>query len=196
MIAAILLVSNIAFSQPEAFNYQGIAVDAGGQVLVAATLGLQFSILDDNQNIAYRETHTTTTTGIGHFSANVGEGNILNGSLSNIPWSDKQYFLKVEMDQNGGTDYTFTTVIELLAVPFALYARTSNNTPMGLPGEDGPQGPEGLPGPAGPRGPQGANTGQGPIGEKGPIGPIGPQGLSGEQGEQGGTIGDLSLIHI
>ncbi len=191
IIAALLLVSSFAYCQPQAFNYQGIAVDDNGNALVSTTLGLQFTILDAiNGNAVYQETQTATTTSIGHFSTDVGQGNTVSGSMANLSWSNTGYFLQVELDQNGGTSYTFSSTIELLSVPFALQVATSDNMPVGQNGAPGNSGPTGPQGAQGPQGPQGAGSGQGPAGPQGAQGAQGPAGPQGPAGLNGGTRGD------
>ena len=186
-----VLMSTIAIAQPQAFNYQGIAVDSGGTALANATIGLQFTILDGlNGNAQYVETQTVTTTSIGHFAADVGQGSTVSGNMNNLSWSTTGYFLMVEMDINGGTNYSFSSTVELLSVPFALQVITSDNNPVGETGAVGPQGPMGATGPAGPQGPQGAGSGAGPQGPQGTAGPAGPAGPRGVAGADGGTPGD------
>jgi len=194
-MAAMMLLSTIAYGQPDAFNYQGIAVDAAGNALASTTIGLQFSILDDlNGNTVYQETQTATTTNIGHFSADVGQGSVVTGSMSGLSWSNDGYYLMVEMDVNGGTNYGFAYTIELLSVPFALHAGTADNVlNLGQVGLQGPQGPTGATGPQGALGPQGASSGQGPQGNQGPQGAQGPAGPQGATGPQGGQPGDTGL---
>ena len=196
-----LFISGIAIGQsvPQAFNYQGIAIDANGSALASTTIGLRFSLLENSPsgNIAYQETQTTTTTTIGQFSSNVGFGSTQLGSFTGLNWKDINYYLQVEMDENGGTNYSFSGIVELLSVPYALFVETSDNTPMGrlgVQGAQGAQGPRGAQGPQGPPGIQGANAGQGPTGEQGDAGPAGPVGPAGPAGPNGGTQGNPGPI--
>ena len=206
-----ILSSNIGMAQMEAFNYQGLAIDMNGDALSNETIGLQFSIIaaDPNNVPTYVESQTTNTTSIGHFAANIGLGTEVSGSFENVNWASGSFFLKVEMDAAGGTNYTYSNTVELLSVPYALVAATSDNQtleglagPQGLTGPTGPTGATGLiglpgynggqvPGPAGADGPPG-DTGaigtQGPPGESGaPDGAPGPQG---DPGPKGSSIGD------
>lgn len=193
LIAALVLFAGLMHGQsaPQAFNYQGIAVDASGNALANTSIGLRFSILGNSGVVEFQETQTTTTTGIGQFSADVGFGNNISGDFDNLSWGDIGYSLKVEMDANGGTDYTFSNTVELLSVPYALYADSAGTVLSpgrpGLMGDAGPQGPQGITGPTGPAGPSGGTGAQGPAG---PAGPAGPQGPQGPQGVAGGITGD------
>ena len=207
----IVMSSNFSMAQMEAFNYQGIAVDMNGAALSNETIGLQFSIIeaDPNGTPAYVESQTSNTTAIGHFAADVGSGTQISGDFQNINWSSGSIYLKVEMDADGGTNYSFSNTVEMLSVPYALVVATSNNTPA--PGPVGPTGLAGDPGPTGPTGadglpginggsipgPQGNDGAQGPTGPIGPLGPAGepgapngPQGPKGDPGPKGSEQGD------
>lgn len=192
LIAALVLLSGLMYGQsaPQAFNYQGIAVDASGNALANTTIGLRFSILNSG-TVEFQETQTTTTTGIGQFSADVGYGSNVSGDFSNLDWANNGYFLEVEMDPNGGTNYTFSSTVELLSVPYALFVETAGSVSFpGLAGEQGLEGPAGPQGAQGPAGPPGPSAGQGQVGPPGVEGPAGPQGPQGPAGVPGGQQGD------
>ncbi len=178
------------------FNYQGIAVDATGAAVQNGDVGLKFTISDalSNGNVLYSETQNATTTSIGYFSANVGEGNVESGSITTIDWALGSRFLTVEMDATGGTNYTFSNTTPFYSVPYAMATNTADVTlnpgRVGLPGDVGATGPTGATGATGPIGPIGGIAG--PIGEAGPkgaTGPTGPQGLPGASGGEEGPQG-------
>jgi hypothetical protein len=52
---------------------------------------------------------------------------ILSGDFSAIDWADGPYFIKVETDPTGGTNYTITGTSQLLSVPYAQYAKSSGD---------------------------------------------------------------------
>ncbi len=196
LIVALVLLAGLIYGQssPQAFNYQGIAVDANGAALANSNIGLRYSVLENSStgNIAYQETQNTTTTGIGQFSSDVGFGSSTQGIFSNLDWGSNNYFLQVEMDATGGSNYTFSTTIELLSVPYALFVEEAGMVlNPGRTGLQGPQGPTGATGPTGPMGPAGPSGGSGPVGEPGLPGPDGPQGAQGPQGANGGPIGEV-----
>lgn len=176
------------------FNYQGMAVDAQGIAIDNGDIGLRFSISDANGNILYAETQNTTTTSIGYFSANVGEGMVETGSITAIEWEQGNRSLTVELDATGGTNYTFTSTTPFYGVPFAMVANTADETL--LPGRVGPAGQEGATGATGPIGAIGATgpTGgipgpEGPTGATGATGPAGPPGPAGASGGEEGPQG-------
>jgi uncharacterized protein (TIGR02145 family) len=197
------LVSSIGLmaQAPQKFSYQTVIRNSGGQLLVNQLVGIKISVLQGSENgiVVYAERHTPTSNTNGLASLQIGTGTVLNGSFSNINWSQGPYFITTETDPNGGTSYTIVSTQQLLSVPYALYAETSGSStpgpqgpagpqgPQGEQGLTGPQGPIGLTGPVGPQGQTGATGPQGPIGLTGPQGPAGPQGANGAQGPIGLT---------
>ena len=57
-----------------------------------------------------KKTHTPTTNAQGLFNLNIGEGSPTLGVFSGIDWASGSKFVKVEVDPNGGTNYTSTGV--------------------------------------------------------------------------------------
>ena len=47
---------------------------------------------------------------------------ILKGSCSSVDWGVDTYFLQLSMDLNGGSNYEKVSAIQMLPVPYALYA--------------------------------------------------------------------------
>lgn len=117
---------------PQAVCYQGAATDLQGNELVSQNISLQISILSGNINgtIEWVERHTTTTDEFGLFSINIGQGVGLGGqqpTFSDIDWKSGAYFLRVEMDVNGGTNYDLMGTSQMISVPYALHAGTAEN---------------------------------------------------------------------
>ena len=207
-------MAGVMAQAPQQFSYQAVVRNASNQLVTNTSVSVQVNFLQGSAtgNAIYTETHSVNTNANGLLTLNIGSGTALHGSFSNINWENGPYFLKTEIDLNGGNDYTITTTQQMLSVPYALYAEKAGNTPvitvtptdtgyiMVLSSPDGSQqsfvlrngidgipGPTGATGPQGPTGPQGL---QGPTGAQGPIGPTGPQGpqgLTGPQGPQGDT---------
>lgn len=191
------LLTLIAFGQlPNAFTFQAIAKDANGEVLTETELGIRVSILQDGPsgNHIYSERHLVESTKLGHINLNIGRGMPLANSVSNlhqIEWESHKHFVQLEMDATGGEDYRNIGFVELVSVPYALYADLSLNGekgpigPQGAIGIAGPAGPKGERGDRGPIGPVGVFSPSGPKGPRGPQGPPGPPGMYGPQGAQG-----------
>jgi hypothetical protein len=127
----IMLIGSSVFAQsPEAFKYQAIARDAGGNILSNHNVSLKISILktNDTGTSVYIETHTVTTNSFGLINLNIGTGTIVSGDFSSIDWANDKYYLKVEMDPAGGTSYQAMGTSQLLSVPYALNAKSSETT--------------------------------------------------------------------
>jgi hypothetical protein len=119
-----------SFAQaPDGFNYQGIARDNLGKELINKSISLRLSILKDSikGTSVYTEAQAKTTNSFGLFTLKVGTGTAISGNFSQIDWSTGLYFLKVEMDANGGTNYTLMGTSQMLSVPYALYSKTSGS---------------------------------------------------------------------
>jgi hypothetical protein len=112
---------------PQTFNYQGIARDAGGNVLPARKIGVELSVLDGGPTgtVVYSETFTDTTNAFGLFSMAVGGGTVVSGSFAGINWATGNKYLQTAIDLSGGTSYTLSGTTQLLSVPYALYAQTA-----------------------------------------------------------------------
>ena len=192
----LIIQSHLLFGQnvPASFDYQGIAEDENGQVLRDRMLGLRYTIIDFEGNDIYAETQIEQSTSIGYFSSEVGTGEVELGSFTDIDWATGNLSLRVELDPNGADNYVYEETDLLQYVPYAYVVNSSNNTPVGDAGLQGPTGPRGVQGLQGEQGPQGERgdppppiPGQkGEQGDPGPTGPQGPRGPTGAQGEQGG----------
>lgn len=144
LIAFIALFAN-SQTAPLSFNYQAVIRDAQGNPIQNQQVGIRVSLHDDGgSNVYYSESHTVITSPQGVVVINVGEGTVESGSIATIPWSAASVHLQVDIDVNGGNNYSFLGSIKLVSVPYALYAAS---------GTEGPQGPQGEPGPPGPEGP-------------------------------------------
>lgn len=115
---------------PQLINYQGVARMTTGTVIADQGIGLRLSILSGtiNGTPIYVETHATATNAFGLFNVQVGNGSVTSGSMTSIDWSTNTYFLKVELDDEGGNNYTLMGTQQLVSVPYALHAKNSSST--------------------------------------------------------------------
>jgi microcystin-dependent protein len=119
-----------AFSQsPAAFKYQAVVRNNSGQVVMNQSVGFKLSILQATVTgtAVYVETQVSTTSQVGLVALEIGNGTLVSGNLSTINWGTGPYFLKVELDVTGGTNYVLMGTSQLLSVPYALYAKTAGN---------------------------------------------------------------------
>ena len=117
---------------PQAINYQAVARDANGSILMNQTLTIQFSVISDITTLAvsWQETHSVTTNDYGLFTAIIGQGATTNVGSSaifdEIDWGSSHHFLKLEIDYGGGLVDMGTTAFS--SVPYALHS--SNTTKL------------------------------------------------------------------
>ncbi len=123
LLVMICTVSAIAQS-PQAFNYQGIARDGSGAPIADQTISLRLSIQSGTlpRSLVYQETHTVLTNKFGVFTTEVGRGNPQIGIVEDIDWGADNHYIQIEMDPQGGSNFTLLGESELLSVPYALYA--------------------------------------------------------------------------
>lgn len=122
--AVLLCTLSVAAQPPQAFNYQGIARDGSGTPLAEQNISLRLSILQGAfpGSVVYQETHYVLTNKSGVFSIEVGHGNAQFGQLADVNWGIDNHYIQVEMDPDGGTNFTLLGKSQLLSVPYALYA--------------------------------------------------------------------------
>jgi uncharacterized protein (TIGR02145 family) len=125
-----LLLSLISFSQvPNKMSFQTVVRNSLGKLVISKNIGVRLSVLKTTSTgtAVYAETHSKTSNANGLLTLEVGSGSVATGTFSTIDWSQGPYFLKTEMDVNGGTNYTISGVTEFVSVPFAKLAENANN---------------------------------------------------------------------
>lgn len=123
LLAAMMALS-LRAQAPQSFDFQGVARNAGGEVLASAAINLRISIRSGSVSgpVALQETHAPTTSPFGLFTVSVGEGSPLQGDVADIEWGVTAYFLQIEMDAPGGPGFIDMGTQQLLGVPYALHA--------------------------------------------------------------------------
>ncbi len=114
---------------PEKMSYQAVVRDDSGELVKSSPVGIRISVLRGSVtgSAVYIETHTLSTNPNGLVTLEIGEGNSTVGTFAGIDWSSGSYFIKTETDPNGGTNYTISGTSQLLAVPYAMYAKRAEN---------------------------------------------------------------------
>lgn len=110
-------------------SYQSVIRKTDGTLLVNTLVGIKISILQGTAGgtAVYAETQTPTTNANGLATLAIGGGTPVTGTFAGIDWSTGTYFIKTETDPVGGTNYTISGTSQLLSVPYALYAGSSQN---------------------------------------------------------------------
>ena len=130
MIRLILLIlfPVLIYSQsPSGINYQAVARDSVGAILVNTSIDIQFSIISSTTtgNVEYEEEHSATTNEFGLFSLIIGQGTYISGNsttIKDIDWGSNIHFLKVDMDATSNGNYIHMGTTQIMTVPYSLYA--------------------------------------------------------------------------
>jgi len=184
ILAVALLTIGLTNAQsPNKMSYQAVVRNADNVLVQNHPIGMQISILQGSATgtPVYVETQTTSTNANGLVSIKIGEGTVVTGTFSEIDWSIGNYFIKTEIDPQGGTAYTISGTSELTSVPYALFSATGVKGQQGIQGEKGDVGDKGDKGDAGDIGLTGAK------GDSGIMGLQGIQGFKGDKGDKGDT---------
>ena len=129
-----VLFCSITFAQsvPQGINYQAVARDANGDVLMNQALTIQFSVISDitTSAVSWQETHQVSTNDYGLYTAIIGQGTSTtvgsSATFDVIDWGASNHLLKVEVDYGGGLIDMGTTAF--MSVPYALYSATGSST--------------------------------------------------------------------
>jgi len=128
IITVLILAVSLGIAQaPQSFKYQAIARDLQGNVISDQQISIKINLLQGGKSgqAVYSEIHDIQTNRFGLISLEIGTGNNKSGDISSINWGLSRYFVNVEIDMNGGSNYVSMGVSQLLSVPYALYAETS-----------------------------------------------------------------------
>ena len=114
---------------PEAIKYQAVARDNNGNIIANRNIGIRLSILETTTSgiSVYSERHAAVTNNLGLVNLEIGKGTALSGSMTDIDWGNDSHFIKIEMDDNGGSNYTLVGTSQLVSVPYALFAKEAAN---------------------------------------------------------------------
>jgi hypothetical protein len=121
----LLLLAQAMYAQQEGLNFQGVARDASGAVMANKNINLQLTIIGTVENgevgfVEYTEIIQATTNAQGIFAVVIGAlGSV---EFEAIDWTLVPKYLKVGMDQNGGTQFITMGITQLQTVPFAHFA--------------------------------------------------------------------------
>ncbi len=127
IIMMLLSVLTVSAQVPQGMNYQAVARDAGSNLLANKSISIRITITNGNNGpVLYKETHHTTTNQLGLFDLNIGNGTPDTATFAAISWATVTAWMQVEMDPNGGSSFVVMGNSQLLSVPYALFAGSSN----------------------------------------------------------------------
>lgn len=115
---------------PPGINYQGVARNSDGKPLALRDITIRINILKDGGNgeVEYAEIHSVKTNSFGLFTLVIGTGNATTGSFPFISWAVGNKWLRVEMDQDGGSSFQLMGSQQFMSVPYAFYAKYAGNS--------------------------------------------------------------------
>ncbi len=121
---------SFAQAPPEGINYQAVARDTSGKPISnSINLSVRFTIWDSisGGTTLFTEIHNSVNTNrYGLFTLVIGS--ISSASFTSIPWASGNKYLEVEVDTVGGSNYLSMGRIQMMSVPYALYAKTAGNS--------------------------------------------------------------------
>lgn len=126
LIAFIVTITTFA-QAPQGFNYQATVRNAAGALIVNQNVNFKFNIMQNSSTSVpvYSETHYVPTDDLGAVSLVIGQGTATTGIFNSINWGNGNYYLGIEL--NTGSGYIAMGTTQLLSVPYALYAGSSQN---------------------------------------------------------------------
>ena len=123
LLAAVLFAAVAQVAAQNSFAYQAV-IRNNGEVISNKDVALRITLLESN-NSYYQETQKVKTNEYGNISINVGEGTVVSGSFSSVPWESLNVMMKLEVDAAGGTDFVELGSVQIKPAPYALYAAKS-----------------------------------------------------------------------
>jgi hypothetical protein len=137
VIIAISIIITKAQS-PEKISYQAVIRNSDNELISNNSVGIQISILEtmEEGTPVFVERHFPQTNHNGLVTLEIGTGTLITGNFSTINWAESIYFLKTEIDIEGGSNYTISQTTQLLSVPYALHANTASSLTEELPESD------------------------------------------------------------
>ena len=118
LLFAIATFATLYAQVPKGFNYQAVVRNSAGNLMINRNVGVNISILQGSETgtVVYSQESNVTTNANGLFTLIVGDN---SNDFANINWANGPYYIKSEIDLNGGRNYTLSTIQKILAVPYA-----------------------------------------------------------------------------
>ena len=158
----IILTCIISYAQNEQkISYQAVIRDASGALVKNKSVGVKTTILQGapNGNEVFQENYFNQdlrTNENGLLTFMIGGGTPLTQTrLNEIDWAVGPYFIRTEIDPNGGNTYNLRDTSEMNSVPYAFYALNGGKGEKGDKGDPGIQGSKGDKGEPGEKGDKG-----------------------------------------
>ena len=149
ILIVFLFFGSLSYGQTKGISYQALIIDPVVQELPGfnntqvplanRNICLRFSFIDELNSLEYEEIFTTTTDDVGMVNLIIGTEDRTGGyasSFEDITWSSLPKNLKVDLSVNDGcSNFIEISNAPFTAVPFALFALNTENTPLVLDNE-------------------------------------------------------------
>ena len=121
LFATIILHLSLLAQAPHMFSYQAVVRNAQGALVSNSDVRVRISILQGSEEgpAVYTEQKVVRTNQNGLFTLNIGEG---SDDLVSVNWQRGPYYIRTEVDPNGGMNFSLRTVQQMMSVPYALHA--------------------------------------------------------------------------
>jgi len=123
LVAIFWLAGLATFAQaPTSFKYQAIVRNGAGATIANQTVNILFQVREGSPNgpLQFQEKHLINTNAIG--LVNLDIGSLTPDSLNKLDWANETYFIRIEIDPTGGTNFQFMGTSQFSAVPYAFQA--------------------------------------------------------------------------
>ena len=126
LLIAMLVVATTFAQAPQGFTYQAAVRNNDGTAVANQQVNVRISLVQGSALGVerYAELHTPTTDAAGLFTIVVGQGTgLANCMMADcIDWANGPWFLKTQIDPDGGQNFSLSTTQQLMSVPYALFA--------------------------------------------------------------------------
>jgi hypothetical protein len=130
ILSGILILSSFAMiaQSPGYFNYQTVIRDNAGNLITDQNVSFRISILKGGASgtEVYSERHDVASNAYGICNIIIGTGTSQTSDFDLINWGQDKFFIQMELDEQGGSDFTNLGAVQLLSVPYSFYANIAN----------------------------------------------------------------------
>ncbi len=128
-IATVLMAVSMFAQSPDKMSYQAVVRNSNNFAVENQAVGVRVSILQYASTGAsvYIETQTPTTNKYGLMTLEIGDGEVVLGTFSDLDWPDGPFFIKTEIDPEGGNSYTITGISQIMSVPYSMHSKIAEN---------------------------------------------------------------------
>ena len=122
---------NTLAQAPQGFNYQATVRNQEGQLITNQNVYFKFNLMQGSPTSVpvFTETHYVPTDDKGTVNLIIGQGTAATGTanFNEINWSLGNYHMGIEL--NTGNGYIALGTLQLMSVPYALYAEQTGAVP-------------------------------------------------------------------